>query len=95
MIIALENSLEIIITWFYNKYNLGGYRRVEWCINQTLQLQRLAHEEIGFGTWSRTSKQNPITRPNEVLAEVDAANLARPALKIPDRTEQLIDDPKH
>jgi len=97
MIIAVENSLEIIITWLYKRFNLGGHRRVEWCINHTLQLQRLAHEELGFGTWSRTSKQNPITTPNELLAVIDVANPAHPALKIPDQIEEvhvIVEQPK-
>jgi hypothetical protein len=40
----------------------------EWNATSTLQLQRMAHEAIGSGTWSRTSTEVPVTLPGQRLA---------------------------
>lgn len=39
----------------------------EWNVNSTLQLQRLAHEAVGAGTWHRTTLDVPVTSPDQVL----------------------------
>lgn len=36
-------------------------------MNETLQLQRLAHEELGLGTWTRCDKDVPVTTRFERL----------------------------
>jgi hypothetical protein len=46
------------------------YARLEWDTNTTLQLQRLAHEQIGVGTWS-SRWGHPVTAPGEKLAMID------------------------
>jgi hypothetical protein len=46
-------------------------KRAEWNVTSTLQLQRLAHEGAGFGTWKRTSDGTPVTLPNEPLGVLD------------------------
>jgi hypothetical protein len=46
-------------------------KRGEWNITSTLQLQRLAHEGAGFGTWKRTSDGTPVTLSNETLGVLD------------------------
>ncbi|KAF2191705.1 hypothetical protein K469DRAFT_654829 [Zopfia rhizophila CBS 207.26] len=43
------------------------YKRYEWNATSTLQLQRLAHEAIGCGTWSRVTSETPITLPGQHL----------------------------
>jgi len=43
------------------------HERAEWNINSTLQLQRLAHEAIGAGTWGRTFSETPVTLPDQTL----------------------------
>ncbi|KAF2018547.1 hypothetical protein BU24DRAFT_475616 [Aaosphaeria arxii CBS 175.79] len=45
-------------------------RHMEWNSNSTFQLQRLAHDGIGCGTWERTSSNVPVTRPNQTLAMI-------------------------
>lgn len=47
------------------------YARLEWCTNETLQLQRLAHEELDVGTWSHALDAVPRTAKGEVLAVLD------------------------
>ncbi len=46
-----------------------------------LQLQRLAHEELGLGTWGGTADDYPLTQPGECLATVDISDPEHPKLK--------------
>lgn len=46
-------------------------KHAEWNATSTLQLQRLAFEGIGSGTWSCTSSETPVTLPNQPLATLD------------------------
>ncbi|KAF6231379.1 hypothetical protein HO173_010339 [Letharia columbiana] len=56
------------------------YRRLAWKSNGLLQLQRLAHEEAGFGTWERRAKNVPVTIPGETLATLDVNDPEHPTL---------------
>lgn len=53
---------------------------MEWTTNETLQLQRLAHEEIGFGNWSRTTSSIPIIETGDILAILDISDPDHPKL---------------
>ena len=53
---------------------------MEWATNETLQLQRLAHEEIGFGEWTQTTGSIPITETGNTLAILDISDPDHPKL---------------
>src|SRR5262245_6752669 len=42
-------------------------KRTEWNMSSTRQLQRLAHEAIGAGTWHGTTSEIPVTSPDQTL----------------------------
>ncbi|KAH7337348.1 hypothetical protein BKA66DRAFT_544411 [Pyrenochaeta sp. MPI-SDFR-AT-0127] len=50
------------------------YARLEWQANSILQLQRVAQESVGMGTWSRTGAAVPVTERGEVLATWDISD---------------------
>lgn len=52
-------------------------------MNETLQLQRLAHEELGLGTWTRCDKDVPVTARFERLGVLDVTERTHPRLKTP------------
>lgn len=54
---------------------------LEWSSTNTLQLQRLAHEEAGYGHWDECDGANPVTRPQEKLGVLDFSVLDKPVLK--------------
>lgn len=60
------------------------YSRLEWSVNDFLQLQRLAHEEIGFGTWDGCAGDStvPVTDKDETLAVLDMSDLQHLRLKV-------------
>lgn len=81
MIIVLSYSLEFVADWIQKRLNLDTYKRLEWTTNEALELQRLAHEEAGFGTWSNTDEETPVTVSHEKLARLDISNPEHPTLE--------------
>lgn len=49
----------------------GQYKQMQWVLDENLQLQRLAFEKAGMGTWSGTTALVPVTRPGELLSGFD------------------------
>lgn len=39
----------------------------EWKAGSTLQLQRIAHENLGFGIWKRADESIPVTNKGDIL----------------------------
>ena len=83
LIIGISYTMESLVVWIQRRKNIGIYKRLEWTTNETLQLQRLAHEELGFGTWTRTEEDHPITAPSEQLAVLDISEPNHPKLASP------------
>lgn len=71
LIIIASAVLEPVAGYIQRRRGWKDYARLEWCTNETLQLQRLAHEELGVGTWSHTLDAVPRTAKDEVLAVLD------------------------
>ncbi|KAF4543286.1 Cytochrome p450 protein [Lasiodiplodia theobromae] len=82
-IIVVSYIIEPVLGWLQKRHHRGEYQRLEWCANETLQLQRLAHEGIGFGTWSHAIDVVPVTKRGELLAVLDLENPEHPRLKAP------------
>ncbi|KAH8696936.1 hypothetical protein GQ44DRAFT_733494 [Phaeosphaeriaceae sp. PMI808] len=73
------------------KGSRSAYTRLEWQANSTLQLQRLAHEPLGFGTWSRTMENVPVTAAGELLGVFNIADKRHPRLVRPERMDMFTD----
>lgn len=58
------------------------FARLEWAVNGTLQLQRLAHESLGYGTWSHCDEEIPLTGDGEHLGTLDLDDLKHPRLAL-------------
>lgn len=54
------------------KRRLFPHRRQQWILNSTLQLQRIAFERAKMGTWTGQMEPVPVTRPGELLGELDS-----------------------
>lgn len=86
---ALSLSIESLAGWiellFFRgrEENKAMYRRAEWQVHSTLQLQRLAHETLGLGTWSRTTRTIPVTNPGELLGVIDTLDKKKPRFVYP------------
>lgn len=51
-------------------------------MDETLQLQRLAHEELGLGTWTGCDKDVPVTARFERLGVLDVTERTHPRLRV-------------
>ncbi|KAK4444012.1 hypothetical protein QBC34DRAFT_309909 [Podospora aff. communis PSN243] len=85
LIILLSFTLDTIMSWCLGRIGRQRtqYSRLEWSTNETLQIQRLAHEATGAGTWSRTTGAIPVTKPGDMLAVLDIADPEHPRLRAP------------
>ncbi|KAI0859876.1 hypothetical protein F4860DRAFT_515373 [Xylaria cubensis] len=80
LIIVLELVIEPLTDWL-KRHNAGAhYKRLEWVSNSTMQLQRLAHEELGYGNWSNTTGSVPVTKCGEKLGVLDVQDTSHPVL---------------
>lgn len=83
LITTLSYGMEPLACWIQDRYGLDIHTRFEWAMNETLQLQRLAHEELGVGSWERCDGNVPITQWRDQLAVIDLEDSAHPKLKPP------------
>ncbi|KAH7093216.1 hypothetical protein FB567DRAFT_575963 [Paraphoma chrysanthemicola] len=68
MVLYLEEIFDMTLEYT----SLGKNARLrrghaEWKAGSTLQLQRIAHENLGFGTWKRTDEAVPVTDRGDTL----------------------------
>lgn len=81
LMIIISQTLEFIIHRIQRRRNFSTYKRLEWISNDTLQIQRLAQEEAGYGTWMRTAEDYPVTASVEQLAKLDISDPEHPRLE--------------
>lgn len=79
-IILLAAVAEPLLNLVQRENRAGLYRRLEWVTNETLQLQRMAHEELGLGSWTRAASGIPVTASNECLGVLDISDENHPIL---------------
>jgi hypothetical protein len=53
---------------------------LEWTTNATLQLHRLAQEELGCGTWEDGTDDVPTERTGAMMARLDMKDMKHPVL---------------
>ncbi|KAI0551764.1 hypothetical protein F4679DRAFT_537883 [Xylaria curta] len=75
--------LEPISRYLHQKMSYKQYQHLEWTTNTVLQLQRLAHEEVGFGTWSEGTETIPVIKAGSILGSLDITNPNHPILRRP------------
>jgi hypothetical protein len=82
LIILLNYTLPSLVHSIEKRKAEGvHYATLEWFATGTLQLQRLAHEGLGYGKWSKCDDEIPISSPNELLAVLDISNSKHPRLQ--------------
>lgn len=84
IIIISSLFLQSLIRILQRHFKFTPYPRLEWSTNATLQLQRLAHEELGLGDWENTDEAIPFTKQVEYLGSLDLSNDKHPRLKHPE-----------
>ncbi|OJD29408.1 cytochrome p450 protein [Diplodia corticola] len=85
LVVIASFVLEPVALWVRKRYGLDYGAHLEWYSNETLQLQRLAHEGVGVGTWSHAVNDIPLTGSGELLATLDLTDKEHPTLQRPVR----------
>ncbi len=82
LLIVLATALESLTDFVLKRVGRRIYPRLEWSANGTLQLQRLAHEALGYGgAWACATDAVPVTRcAGEPLAVLDVQDIEHPRL---------------
>jgi hypothetical protein len=75
-------SIILPITTERIQRNRNPFANLEWISNDTLQLQRLAHEAVGAGRWKGACDDYPRTQKNDLLAVLDVTNREHPVLRV-------------
>lgn len=85
LIILLGFTLEDLIFWIDKRRKIHKHSRLEWVTNETLQTQRLAHEELGIGPWEGCASIHdvPVMVEGQLLAILDIRDPTHPRLRIP------------
>ncbi|KAI0531555.1 hypothetical protein GGR58DRAFT_524421 [Xylaria digitata] len=85
LIALMSYLLETISQILHRKWGFQTFAHLEWNTNATLQFQRLAHEQLGFGTWSKGTADIPITEAGNRLGRLDISNSDHPVLYPPSK----------
>lgn len=77
--------IEEIFAWLcrherFQRLDKLRYGQMEWHTNSTLQMQRLAHERLGAGTWKNGAGAVPVTGYGETLGVIDISDTKHPRL---------------
>ncbi|KAL9620224.1 MAG: hypothetical protein Q9160_005233 [Pyrenula sp. 1 TL-2023] len=84
LIIVLGYALEFLVSLIQTRlFGRVRYSQLEWSINDYLQMQRVAHEELGIGPWKDVKgvRAIPVTEKGQLLAVLDVQNPDHPRLK--------------
>ncbi|KAF2800536.1 hypothetical protein K505DRAFT_400844 [Melanomma pulvis-pyrius CBS 109.77] len=92
LIVIISFMLQSPTGFLRKRYSRHAYSSLEWNTNGTLQLQRLAHEELGLGTWSACTQDVPTTYKGEKLAFLDITDSDHPVLRA--ASLEFVDDLK-
>ncbi|KAI1735727.1 hypothetical protein F4680DRAFT_296477 [Xylaria scruposa] len=80
IIIRVSFALEPLLACLYKRRKYKPYAHFEWISNNSLQLHRLAQEELGLTKWSRWTEEVPTTDRNAYLASLDITDPKHPVL---------------
>lgn len=67
LLISTSLVLDTVVGSVQRKWKMRDYQRVQWALHEKLQLQRLAYEEAGMGTWSGGTSFVPVTKFGETF----------------------------
>ncbi|KAH8896526.1 hypothetical protein GQ53DRAFT_819611 [Thozetella sp. PMI_491] len=88
-IIILSLTIESLSNFILKRFKTHAYSRLEWYSTGTLQLQRLAHEELGIGTWSACDSLIPIMHQDTILGVLDIKDTSHPVLRAATQADEV------
>lgn len=96
MLIAtfLENIVSLLLRYPWLPFTRLAYAHAEWKAESTLQLHRLAHENLGLGTWTKTDEAIPVTHVGDTLAMLDVRDAKHARMIAPSEELEHLTSPQ-
>lgn len=85
-IVAVSVSIEVLAGVFQRLAKRDQYSRLEWNTNGTLQLQRIAYEELGIGDWAGCDERVPFVPTHIGLPPLDLSDAKHPIIQSPQKS---------
>ena len=67
LIILTSTFLDTAVGYIQRKFKWNDHKRLQWAIDEKMQLQRLAYEEAGQGQWHGGTDAVPMTSKGQLL----------------------------
>ncbi|KAK7931184.1 hypothetical protein PG985_001896 [Apiospora marii] len=81
VLIVVLSFIAVPILGLLQKYGrYSQYAYLEWELHTSIQLHRMAQDQLGHGHWSRCDETIPITQPDDLLAPFDLSDPKHPVL---------------
>ncbi|KAI1270412.1 hypothetical protein F5Y18DRAFT_421905 [Xylariaceae sp. FL1019] len=94
IIILTSFVAEPLLAWLSRKHGYKQLQQLEWVTNESLQLHRLAQEELGLDDWENGAKKVPTTiNPWIMLRSLDISNPKHPVLSRPQASTECAEQP--
>ncbi|KAI0151846.1 hypothetical protein GGR57DRAFT_513817 [Xylariaceae sp. FL1272] len=94
VIILASFIAEPLLAWLSRNYGYKQLQQLEWVTNESLQLHRLAQEELGLDHWSNGAKKVPTTSNQWILLRsLDISNPKHPVLSRTQGSPQCAEEP--
>lgn len=82
VLILLNLTLDIVVGYVQRKLDWGDHKRLQWVIDEKLQLQRLAYEEAGQGTWTGGANAVPVMKMEDRIGIPRNVDKMHPKLSV-------------
>ncbi|KAK6083884.1 hypothetical protein SCUP515_01580 [Seiridium cupressi] len=89
LIVLASYLLEPILSCLHDRRKYKSYAHLEWVSHRSLQLHRLAHEELGGEKWSNCTSEVPTTDLDVPLASLDITNSRHPMINRPNPEKMI------
>lgn len=86
LLIVASYVTEPIFSCLYRRYKFREYAHLEWTTNAILHLQRMAHQGVDSGSWTRQMDNIPTTKHGEILAELPMRATATESHDVPGKS---------
>ena len=80
VLILLNQVLDLLVGFIQRKLDWGDHKRLQWAIDEKLQLQRLAYEGAGQGIWTGGASAVPVMMTREKIGVPSNVNKDHPKL---------------
>lgn len=80
LLLSISLILPLLVGALRHVFKWKKHKGLQWTLDSTLQMQRLAYEEAGQGYWTGGASSVPVTRENDLLGMPEGVDAKHPRL---------------